>query len=175
MTILMLSMIATFMLLIAWTKGFRNSRRFFHLANVAEGQNLNGQKTYTAVTTGTLRYLVAKLGATPLNADIAGMADEPIGIFTDQPTALDTIAVSLLGAAPGTQKVAINSAVADGDLLTPDANGYARTLPTANGTYWVFGRATLSTTPAAAGDTIEFIPHSPVKATVNTGVITLGF
>lgn len=170
-----LALIALVLMLAGWTKGFLRPNRIFHLANVAEGQSLHGQKTYTAVSTGSLRYLIAKLGATPLNADIAGQADEPLGIFTDQPTAGDPIAVALLGAAEGTQKVAINSAVADGDLLTPDANGYARTLPAANGTYWVFGRATLPTTPAAAGDTIEFIPRSPVKATVNAGVITLGF
>lgn len=150
-----------------------SSSRKTHLgANVAEGVSGDGIKTFIADSTATLRFLVAKVGSVAGNADIAGAGDKPLGIFTDQPTAAQGTAVALLGAVKGTQRVQVNSAVANDDWLSTDATGYAKTLPTADGTYWVFGRALLLAN-AAAGDVVEFIPVAPFKVQMATGVATV--
>jgi hypothetical protein len=127
------------------------------------------------VTSGAVRFLVAKAGVTAGQADIAAAVDKPLGIFQDQPEAGLPCVVSLIPSTPGTNKVSINSTVTNDDWLTCDAAGYARTLPTANGTYWVFGRAILQAATAPATDIIEFVPVGPFKVVVVTLVGTATF
>jgi hypothetical protein len=86
---------------------------------------------------------------------------------TDEAAIGDYITGGLLGGTVGTQKVALNSTVALGDALTPDAAGYARTLPTADGVYWVFGNALQA---GVAGDVIEFLPCFPKQIQYATAV-----
>ena len=172
-----------------WAKGFRLPPLLFlaaylpdfsrpstlALANVAEGQNLYGKKTYISDIAIATRYLLAKIGSAQTNITTTNAGDRPIGVIADAvTTAGDAVAVALLGAAPGTQKVSVNSVVNPNDYLTTDANGYAITLPAANGTYWVFGQAA-NLTASVAGDTIEFIPCWPRRIVVAGGVQSATF
>jgi len=109
------------------------------------------------------------------NAAIAGVGDIPIGVFgdssdigtfgeTEVSNLLSPLLVRLLGCSGiGTQLVSINSVVALGDYLVPDANGYARTLPIVAGTYYVCGRALEA---GIAGANIEFDPTLPYPVIV---------
>jgi hypothetical protein len=176
-------------LLARWVKGFRlppllflapyfpSSRRpsAIALANVAEGENLYGQKTYISDIVIATRYLLAKIGSAQTNITTTGVGDRPIGVIADAvTTALDPVVVNLFGARPGTSKVSVNSVVNPGDYLVPDANGYAMTLPAANGTYWVFGQAA-NLTASVAGDIIEFIPTWPRRIVLAGGVQSATF
>ena len=153
--------------------GFLNALRCSNrlvLANVAEGQSLNGLKTYLSDAVIASRYLICKFGTDAAHINLTAAGDLPLGVITDAAAAIgDPVAVALFDAASGTQKVAINSNVNYNDLLTTDANGYAKTLPTADGTYWVIGRALQS---GAAGDTIEFVPTFPFQVQYATAVAT---
>jgi hypothetical protein len=176
-------------IVVRWAMGFRQPpflflaarlpilrrRGVFALANVAEGQNLHGQKTFISDVTTAARFLIAKTGSASTNVAVATNADFPIGVMTDQVgTAGDPVAVSLFGASEGTQKVSVQSVVNFGDWLVVDpANpGYALTKPAANGTYWVFGKA-LNLTASAAGDIIEFTPCLPRQITIAGGTPTV--
>ena len=71
--------------------------------------------------------------------------------------------VNRLGVSTRSKKVAVNSAVAQDDLLVPAANGYAQTLPAAAGTYWVIGSAE----QAGTAGVVEFIGCLPYKIVVS--------
>ena len=142
------------------------------LANVGEGQSLNGLKTYLSDVATTFRYLLGKIGSDSAHVTTTAAADKPHFVIIDNATAIgDPVTCAVLGSAPGTQKVSINSTVTLDDPLTPDANGYARTMPTANGTYWLIGRALQA---GVAGDIIEFAPCSPRQITYLSAVPTSG-
>jgi hypothetical protein len=150
--------------------------RTFGLANIAEGRHPKGRISrfpdvaIPAPAGGGINYLLAKNSATVGNATLAGAGDIPIGVWdgtttrgTFGNTTMDDLSIPLIiqlfGAVTETQLVSINSNVAEGDLLVPDANGYAKTCPAgAAGINYVFGRALQA---GAAGDNIEFDPILP--------------
>jgi hypothetical protein len=191
---LVFAMLLATIVIVAWSKGFHRTRNPFRsflayafhapvgflnallfsssltFANVAEGQSLNGMKTYLSDVVVAGRYRLGKIGSTPLNVTTTTTADKPHFILTDEVQTIgDGVVVAVLGAAPGTQKIAINSTVTAGDALTPDTLGYGRTLPTADGTYWIFGIALQS---GIAGDIIEFMPCFPRQIQYATAVAT---
>ena len=138
------------------------------LVNVGEGQSLTGLKTYLSDSTFGTRYRLGKIGSTAQNVAIINAAtDKPRSIVVDEGVAGDPVTCAILGATVGTLKVALNSTVAEGDSLTPDATGYARTLPTADGVYWIFGNALQA---GVAGDIIEFAPCFPRQIQYATAV-----
>ena len=184
-----LAALAVMALAIAWAKGFHRAanpvRSFlafaFHaplgfatgmaLANVAEGQSLTGLKNFAADVVVAGRYRIGKIGSSAANITlIAAVTDKPLAIMQDEAAAIgDYMNCAVLGATVGTLKVALNSTVALGDTLTVDATGYARTLPTADGTYWIFGAALQA---GVAGDIIEFAPCFPRQIQYATAVAT---
>ena len=186
--ILLLAVLAVAAIAVAWAKGFHRAanpvRSFlafaFHaplgfatgmaLANVAEGQSLTGLKTYISDSTFGTRYRLGKTGSAATNVAIINAAtDKPRSVVTDEGVSGDAVTCAMLGATVGTLKIAINSTVAEGDTLTPDATGYGRTLPTADGTYWIFGTALQA---GVAGDIIEFVPCFPRQIQYATAVAT---
>jgi hypothetical protein len=151
-----------------WAKGFATSRHRHLAANVAEGQSLTGMKSYSADAAFATRFRLGKIGSSASAINIVSAAtDKPLAVVTDEAAIGDYITGGLLGGTVGTQKVALNSTVALGDALTPDAAGYARTLPTADGVYWVFGNALQA---GVAGDVIEFLPCFPKQIQYATAV-----
>lgn len=171
LSILLLAVLAIGLtaLLVTWAKGFHRPRRFL-AANVAEGQSLTGMKPFFADVAFPTRFRLGKIGSGPTNITIVTAAtDKPLAVMIDEAGIGDLVTGQLLGATVGTQKVALNSTVANGDALTPDATGYARTLPTADGTYWVFGQALQA---GVAGDIIEFLPCYPKQIVYLTAVAT---
>ena len=136
----------------------------YRLANVGESVHHNGNLTKFPDVELSLRYLLVKIGSTVNNVTLAGASDTPFGVCTDSTdTAGITdltvpVNVNVLGGAGETQKVVINSTVTQGDLLVPDANGYAKTRVPGTKSY-VIGKALIS---GVAGDTIEFAPILPV-------------
>ena len=122
-----------------WALRRRRHRTGFLAANVAEGtREFDSLVPDTAVPT---RYLLTKRGSDAAHFAIAGAGDRPVGVCEDQTSAAGValpglpLRVSRLGISTRSKKVAVNSAVAQDDLLVPAANGYAQTLPTAAGTY----------------------------------------
>jgi hypothetical protein len=154
----------------------RHARRRggFLAANIAEGTREFDSLIPDANVPA--RYLLAKRGSDAQHFALAGAGDRPIGVCEDQSSAAGVslgslpLRVSRLGISTRTLKVAINSTVAQDDLLCTAAGGYAETLPTAAGTYWVVGQADQA--GGASGVTatptiIEFIGCLPYKVVIS--------
>jgi hypothetical protein len=132
-------------------------------ANIAEGQWLNGQKSYKADAglANVGRYAVVKIGSDADHATVAVAADVGIamGICTDEALAAeDSVNVALLGAFKGTTFVQNSAAgaIAAGNLVVPDAGGQVKALPVGAGNYFIIGRAL---GPAAAqNDRVPIVP-----------------
>ncbi len=136
-------------------------------ANIAEGTREFDSLVPDAAVPA--RYLLVKRGSDAAHFALAGAGDHPIGVCEDQtsaagmPTPSLPLRVSRLGISTRSKKVAVAGSVAQDDLLVPAANGYAQTLPTAAGTYWVIGSADQSVT----GGVVEFIGCLPYKIVVS--------
>ena len=150
-----------------WALRRRRHHTAFLAANIAEGtREFDSLVPDAAVPT---RYLLAKRGSDAAHFAIAGAGDRPIGVCEDQTSTASValpglpLRISRLGISTRSKKVAVNSAVAQDDLLVPAANGYAQTLPTAAGTYWIIGNAEQA---GAAGGVVEFIGSLPYKVTI---------
>ncbi len=156
-----------------WARRRRRHCTGFLAANIAEGtREFDSLVPDTAVPA---RYLLVKRGSDAQHFAIAGAGDHPIGVCEDQSSTTGVplpglaLRVNRLGVSTRTKKVAVNSAVAQDDLLVPAANGYAQTLPTAPGTYWVIGSAEQAGAASGVSGTptlIEFIGCLPYKVTV---------
>ena len=151
-----------------WSLRRRRQRAGFLAANVAEGtREFDSLVPDTAVPA---RYLLVKRGSDAAHFAIAGAGDRPIGVCEDQTSTAGValpglpLRVSRLGVSTRSKNVAINSAVAQDDLLVPAANGCAQTLPTAAGTYWVIGSAEQA---GAGSGVVEFIGCLPYKIVVS--------
>lgn len=126
------------------------------LANIAEGTH-DGNITKAVDAAITERFLLAKIGSASDRVAVAGAADTPIGVITDEAAALgDLVNVALLGARPSTVRMVASAAIAQGALLEPAANGRVQTLTGSIGTHHVVGRALDAA--GAAGDVIEVDP-----------------
>ncbi len=156
-----------------WTQRRRRHRAGLLAANIAEGTREFDSLVPDAAV--PVRYLVVKRGSDAQHFAIAGAGDRPIGVCEDQSgtagVALPGLAlrISRLGVSTRSKKVAINSVVAQDDLLVPAASGYAQTLPTAPGTYWVIGSAEQAGAASGVSGTptvVEFIGCLPYKVVV---------
>ena|SRR5688572_21680944 len=126
------------------------------LANIAEGTH-EGNITKAADAVITERFLLGKIGSASDRVAVAGAADTPIGVITDEAAAVgDLVNVALLGARPSTVRMVAGAAIAQGVLLEPAASGRVQTLGGGVGTHHVVGRALDAA--GAAGDVIEVDP-----------------
>lgn len=131
-------------------------------ANIGEGTFDNGVKTYVADAATGGRYLLYKKGSDADHCAIAGLNDVVLGPSDDQAEAGMPIAIKLLGAVKGTQRVQTDGTIADGDYMKSGAAGQATKATT--GDPGIFGIAVIPTdASAAAGDTIQFRPGLPSK------------
>ena len=140
-------------------------RQEFLCANIAEGVHGDGQITKKADGAITTRYLLAKIGSDIDHVDLAGTADIPLGVITDESAAAeDLVNVSLFGSGQSTQKMIASAAITAGDLVVSAASGKIRTLPGGAGTYYIIGRALNAA--SADGDVVEVTPSFPVQRVV---------
>lgn len=126
------------------------------LANIAEGTH-DGHITKAVDAAITERFLLGKIGSAADRVAVAGAADTPIGVITDEAAAIgDLVNVSLLGARTSTLRMVASGAIAQGALIEPAANGRVQTLGVGAGTHHVVGRALDAA--SSAGDVIEVDP-----------------
>lgn len=144
--------------------GFRAVPRVLRLANVGFAQHI-GATTKRADAAMAIRYVLVKIGTDANHVAVAGVADIPWGVATDEAAAAeDLIAVAFLGAQSKTLPMVASAAIAAGDMVVAAANGKIRTLPATTGTYYIIGRAC-----EAAGadlDVIEVDPTFPIQRVV---------
>jgi hypothetical protein len=126
------------------------------LANIAEGTHA-GNITKAVDAAITERFLLAKIGSASDRVAVAGAADTPIGVITDETAAIgDLVNVALLGSVPSTVRMVASGAITQGSLLEPAASGRVQTLSGGVGTHHVVGRALDAA--SNAGDVIEVDP-----------------
>lgn len=136
---------------------YRAGRGEVILANSAEGIH-DGNLTKEVDAAITERFLLAKVGSASNRVAVAGAADAPVGVITDEAAAVgDIVNVALFGSARSTLRMVASAAIAQGALLEPAANGRVVTLGGGVGTHHVVGRALDAA--GAAGDVIEVDPH----------------
>jgi hypothetical protein len=133
-----------------------NSGEIVRLANIAEGTH-EGNITKAVDATITERFLLAKIGSASDRVAVAGAADTPIGVITDEAAAIgDLVSVALLGARHSTVRMVASGAITQGSLVEPAASGRVQTLGVGVGTHHVVGRALDAA--SNAGDVIEVDP-----------------
>lgn len=109
-------------------------------------------------------HLVVKAGTAANEVDVCGVGDVPLGIAIDKAAADGPLTVRHLGAAGQTVLAIASASIARGALVVPAAGGKVRTLPTADGSYWIIGRAVQLA--AADGDEVEIEPTFPTLRVV---------
>jgi hypothetical protein len=135
----------------------QNQNGHVRLANIAEGAH-DGNITKAVDVAVTERFLLAKVGSASDRVNIAGAADTPIGVITDEAANVgDIVNLALFGSARSTLRMVASGAIAQGALLEPAASGRVQTLGVGVGTHHVVGRALDAA--ANAGDVIEVDPH----------------
>jgi hypothetical protein len=153
------------------TSGNRGIRaRLIDLANNSILVNITpkGRATAVADSAFTSRYLIAKRGANYYSVAIAGQGDIPYGVVPDMTPTTDTdlsypLPVNILGLNEDTERMIASGAISIDQLITTDASGQVRAVPSASGTYWVIGKAKTAT--VAQGDQVEVIPAFPYQIT----------
>lgn len=130
-------------------------------SNVAEGF-WPGNKTFLSDVTLASRYLLVKFGSDANHITLAGAADKPLGVATDEVIAVnDPVDIDFFGSAHETKLMQASGVITVGDFLMPAANGQVATMSVSAGTYYCVGRALNSTT--TAGDFVQVDPMPCVK------------
>ena len=133
------------------------------LSNVAEGTHA-GNITKMAAEVITRKYLLCKLNQSG-KVSIAGGADCPIGVVTDEVERVDDLVnVALLGVCD-TVKMVASESVSPGDIVVVGTGGKVKSLPSADGTYYQVG---IALTPASADGIVEFVSCLPIKHVIAT-------
>jgi hypothetical protein len=139
----------------------KTSRPMF--ANIGEGTQEHGIKTYIADAATSYRYLCYKRGTDADHSAITGSGDLPLGASDDQAEAGLPIAINMFGVKPGLIRVVTDGTISDGDRVKCGATGYVTKAST---TDLSFGIACIGTdASSAAGDTIVIqhcVPHKYV-------------
>jgi len=146
---------------IAWWFGFsRAPRGGIQFANIGEGTQEAGVKSYTPDAATTARYLCYKIGTDGDHSAICGAGDTPLGQSNDQADAGVPIAINLFGVKLGTLRVVTDGTIANGDHVKCAAVGQ---VTKAASTDRSFGIALIGTdASSAAGDVISImhcVPH----------------
>ncbi len=128
-----------------------------------------GRATAVADAAFTSRYLIAKRGQYDYSIAIAGQGDLPYGVVPDMNPYNDVdlsypLPVNILGLNEDTERMIASGAISIDNLITTDANGQVRPLPSAAGNYWVLGKA--KTAAMAQNDQVEVIPCFPYQVNV---------
>jgi hypothetical protein len=132
------------------------------LSNVAEGTHA-GNVTKVAEVAISQKYLLCKLNSSG-NVSIAGGADCPIGVTTDEAEIGDFVNIALLGACD-TVKMVTSGGISAGEIVVVDNGGKVKTFPSStNGTYYQVGIALV---PAVANGIVECVSCLPVKHVVS--------
>jgi len=159
------------LLILGAALGLRGKRRVIsYLANNSLIVNITpkGRATAVADAAFTSRYLICKRGAQVYSIAIAGQGDTPYGVVPDMTPTTDTdlsypLPVNILGLNEDTERMIASGAVALDNMLTTDASGQVRAVPSASGTYWIVGKA--KSAAVAAGDQVEVVPCFPYQFT----------
>jgi hypothetical protein len=131
-------------------------------ANIGEGTEDQGVKTYIADAATSTRYLLYKKGTDTDHSAIAGLNDVCLGPSDDQADAGVPIAINLLGVKPGLIRVQTDGTISDGDYVKSGAVGQATKATT--GDAGIFGIALIGTDASkAAGDVIAIQHVVPSK------------
>ncbi|HEY0966938.1 MAG TPA: capsid cement protein [Opitutaceae bacterium] len=163
---LIVSIVAIFAALVWLVASRPHGRALTFLANVAEGFQ-PAKMTFLADAAISTRYLLVKPGSDSSHVALCGTGDIPLGIATDEPSAAEEgVSVNLLGVQSECQIGVASAEILAGALIVSAASGKLRTLPTANGTYYIIGRALK--TAAGDGDLVEFVPCFPTQRVVAT-------
>jgi hypothetical protein len=169
-SIIALPAIAALLLILAAAGIHHKTRLLAAFANNALLVNITpkGRATAIADAAFTSRYLIAKRGAQYYSIAIAGQGDIPYAVVPDMTPTTDTdlsypLPVHILGLNEDTERMICSGAIAIDKLITTDAAGQVRALPTASGTYWIIGKAKTAT--VAQGDQVEVIPCFPYQVT----------
>ena len=128
-------------------------RRFCAFSNIAEGTHA-GSITMTAEEAVDQPNLVVKAGASDGGFSVAGVADKPLGICSDEGAAGDKLAVLLPGSAESTMICRAAGSVNAGESVYTAANGKVSSAA-ADGSYKI-GVALCS---AASGGVVEVDPQ----------------
>lgn len=140
--------------------GFTSRRPRVALANIAEGTHGMGVFNFRTDAAHASRYLLVKRGTDDAHVAIAGAADVPLYICTDEGAAAEEpVACQALAAARGSVKAVTDgsTALAAGDVLVPAASGKVKKIAAGAGNYYVVGIATAAVA-ATDGDELEMIP-----------------
>ena len=130
------------------------------LANIGEGTHGNGALSKRTDAAHASRYLLGKFGSDVDHVAIAGAADVPLFLVTDEAAAAeDLVACQLLAVSDGTVKMVTNGAgvLAAGDLLVPAAGGKVAKKAAGAGNYYIVGIA-LQAAAATDGLELEVVP-----------------
>jgi hypothetical protein len=139
---------------------------------LTDGIHATGKITLRADAALATRYLIVKRGSDADHVAVCGVADKPLGVCLDEPSAAEEPAtIGLLGGLHGTiLGVASEAIAADADVFTA-ANGKLQDEPAVAGTYYLIGKSVTAAT--GDGDVFEMIPRVPVKFVVIANASTL--
>jgi hypothetical protein len=131
-------------------------------ANIGEGINETGVRSYLPDATTSSRYLLYKIGTDGDHCAITGAGETPLGSSDDQADSTTTpIALNLFGAVRGTVRVVTDGTVSNGNRVKCGATGKVTAASTTDVS---FGIAIIGTdTSSADGDVITIIPMVPQK------------
>lgn len=130
------------------------------IANIGEGIHGSGALSFRADAALATRYLLVKRGSDDAHVAVAGAADVPPYLCTDEAAAAeDLVTCVALACAGGTVRAVTDGsgALAAGDVLVPAAGGKVKKIAAGAGNYYVVGMATAAVA-ATDGDAVEMIP-----------------
>ena len=132
-----------------------------------DGTHANGVLTLKCDAALASANLLVKKGTDASHVAVtAAETDFPRGfVMHGTETAEDHVSVRLLGKGGDTKLAVASAAIAADARVVPAAAGKVQTIPTAQGTYWVVGRAV--TAAAADGDPIEIDDCHPFQVTIS--------
>ncbi len=131
-----------------------------------DGNHTSGVITKRADAVHTARHLLVKVGSNADHIAICTDGDLPLGVCSDEPSAIEDPAnVQLLGAVPGTLLAVASEAITVGSLLYTADDGKVQNTPAGAGTYYQVGRAI--TASSADGDVLEMVPCMPIALVVS--------
>ncbi len=146
--------------LFQWFGYVRCPRGGVQFANIGEGTQRTGVKSYTPDAATSSRYLCYKIGTDGDHSAVCGAGDTPLGQSDDQADAGVPIAINLFGQVPGTLRVVTDGTIANGDHVKCGAAGV---VTKASSTDRSFGIAIIGTDQtSASGDSIAImhcVPH----------------
>lgn len=148
------------MLLLAIVSVFRfRAEREEHANAVSPFPNPSGVATVTLEAAVSTRHLLLAKGTASASAILCTASLAPLGPTGDEGAIGDRVAVSMLGAVPGTVTMVASKAIAENTNVYATAAGKV-TDAVVTGAYWV-GKTAPGSLAAADGDTIEVIPRFP--------------